>query len=158
MKTTIRPYKQKDKSSCLDAFKSNVPLYFTETEIADFENFLQRLDYLQYESQPKKTYFFVVAYDQKVIGCGGFGDKENKGIISLAWGFIHKDHHKRGFGKELLLYRLKQIERLFPGLPVVLDTTQFSYPFFEKHGFYTTKVTKNFYAEGMHRYDMMLKS
>jgi N-acetylglutamate synthase-like GNAT family acetyltransferase len=156
MEITIREYIEQDKSSCLAAFKSNVPLYFTEEETEDFKHFLQRLEHYLQHQQHRNTYFFVVVYDQKVIGCGGFGDKENKHVISLAWGLIHKDYHKRGFGKKLLLFRLEQIRSLFPGQPVVIDTTQFSYPFFEKNGFYTIKVTNDFYAAGMHRYDMIL--
>jgi len=38
-----------------------------------------------------------------------------------------------------------------------MDTTQFSYSFFEKYGFKIEKITENFYALGMHRYDMVLK-
>ena len=44
------------------------------------------------------------------------------------------------------------------GAPVLIDTTQFSYPFFEKFGFETTKITKDFYAAGMDRYDMVYEA
>jgi ribosomal protein S18 acetylase RimI-like enzyme len=38
---------------------------------------------------------------------------------------------------------------------VGVDTTQFSYGFFERFGFKTTKITEDFYEKGMHRYDMI---
>ncbi|MFM2394720.1 MAG: hypothetical protein RLZZ546_2702 [Bacteroidota bacterium] len=150
MNTIIREYNKSDKVGCVESFKSNVPKYFTEEEINDFENFLLRI-----EKEDNKTHFYVVEYYSKIIGCGGFGDKDNTGIISLAWGLIHSNYHKKGFGKMLLLHRLEQIKLHKPASPVVIDTTQYSYEFFEKYGFSTTKITKDYYTTGMHRYDMI---
>ena len=156
MSISIRKYNKQDKQECLEAFKCNVPLYFTEDEIGDFENFLQKIESLNAVDANIKTYYFVIIFEEKIIGCGGFGDKDGKDIVSLAWGFIQKNYHKKGFGKELLLYRLKQIEQLYPNLPVVIDTTQFSFEFFIKFGFNTTKITKDYYAKGLDRCDMIL--
>lgn len=156
MEAIFRKYIKADKESCMNAFKSNVPLYFTEEEITDFENFLDRLEKGSDDGNPGNTYFFVVVLNEKVIGCGGFGDRYNDNIISLAWGLIHKDFHKRGFGKKLLLHRLEQIKKIYPASRVVMDTTQFSFSFFEKYGFVTTKITRDYYTNGMHRYDMSL--
>lgn len=152
MEPIVREYHKNDRNDCLEAFKSNIPNYFTRAEIADFENFLLKL-----ESGNKNTRFYVVVSDKKVIGCGGFGDKENNGIISLAWGLIHSSFHKKAFGEKLLLYRIEQIKQLYPGVQIILDTTQFSYRFFEKYGFRTIIITNDFYTIGMHRYDMVFK-
>ena len=155
-KTTIRPYVEKDEIDCLLAFKSNVPQYFTEGEVLDFQAFLKN------DIQPtSKAYtggicqYFVILFQQKIVGCGGFSDRYNNQNITLTWGLIHKDFHKMGLGKALLLYRLNEIKRIFPGLPVSIDTTQFSYPFFEKFGFNTTKITLDYYTKGLDRYDMV---
>lgn len=152
MQSIIREYNKSDKHSCLESFKTNVPDYFTDDEIVDFENFLTRI-----EKEDNRTFFYVVVYNKKVVGCGGFGDKDNNGIISLAWGLIHKDYHKNGFGQKLLLHRIEQIKKLKPKFPVIIDTTQYSYGFFEKYGFITTEITKDYYTIGMHRYDMILE-
>ncbi len=152
METIIRKFNHADESSCMDAFKSNVPTFFTEEEVKDFETFFRRM-----ESGHDKAHYYVVVFDQKVIGCGGFGDKENNGIFSLAWGFIHKDFHKKGLGKKLLVHRLALIKQLNPEAVIVIDTTQHSFGFFEKQGFRITKITEDFYTKGMHRYDMTLK-
>jgi N-acetylglutamate synthase-like GNAT family acetyltransferase len=154
MKPIIRPYNKEDRLFCMEAFKSNVPLYFTKEEVGDYENFLIKNEN---KDESEKAIYFVILHDEKVIGCGGFGEKENTNIVTLAWGLIHNDYHKKGFGKALLLYRFEEIKKLFPNFPVVIDTTQFSYPFFEKFGFEITKITNDYYAEGMHRYDMRLK-
>jgi predicted GNAT family N-acyltransferase len=157
MEIAIRPYNKKDKEGCLAAFKSNVPTYFTEEEIGDFENFLVRIEDVGVNNNIK-THYFVVEYNQRVVGCGGFGDKDGKEIISLAWGLIRNEFHNKGYGKALLVYRLEQIKQLYPELPLVLDTTQYSHSFFEKYGFYTTKITNDYYSKGLHRYDMILKA
>jgi N-acetylglutamate synthase-like GNAT family acetyltransferase len=151
MKSNIRLYHKNDKQDCLVTFKSNVPDFFSENEIADFEAFLNRL-----ETGIPKTQFFVIEDENRIVGCGGFGDKDNKNIISLAWGHIHKNEHKKGLGQQLLTYRLALIKQLFPQLTLTIDTTQFSYGFYEKNGFRLLKITENYYTEGMHRYDMEL--
>jgi ribosomal-protein-alanine N-acetyltransferase len=153
MKLEIRAYKITDKQACLKAFESNVPKYFTQAEIVDFDAFLEMIPN---KVGVNKTYYYVVVFENEVIGCGGFGDKDNSDIITLAWGLIHQNFHKKGFGKELLAYRLLQIKEKFPNQPVYIDTTQYSYGFFEKYGFETTKITNDFYEKGLHRYDMKL--
>lgn len=158
MNAIIRAYTNDDSDSCLAAFKSNVPFYFTEEEIADFENFLQRIGSSDPKDHIHRTHFFVIVWEGKIVGCGGFGDKDNTlDKITLAWGHIHKDYHRKGFGEQLLSFRLKQIKRLYPDLPLLIDTTQFSYPFYEKYGFQTLSITNDFYAVGMHRYDMVFR-
>lgn len=151
MKTTIRVYQPSDKFSCIDSFKSNVPKYFTEEEILEYENFLDAI-----EKENTRTVYYVLLYYDKVIGCGGFGEKDNAGIISLAWGLVHNQYHKTGLGKKLLQHRIEQIKILKPKFPVVIDTTQHTFGFFEKFGFVTTKITNDYYTVGLHRYDMTL--
>jgi N-acetylglutamate synthase-like GNAT family acetyltransferase len=151
MKSNIRLYHKNDKQDCLVTFKSNVPDFFSENEIADFEAFLTRL-----EAGIPKTQFYVIEDENRIVGCGGFGDKDNKNIISLAWGHIHKNEHNKGLGQQLLTYRLALIKRMYSELPLLIDTTQFSYGFYKKNGFRLLKITENYYTEGMHRYDMEL--
>lgn len=153
MNALLRPYTPADKPACLIAFKSNVPVFFTEGEITDFANFL---DSLPRRLAENSTHYYVLEVENEILGAGGFGDKDNTGSLSLAWGLVHNDHHKKGYGEALLKHRLEEIQRLYPSKTLVLDTTQHSYGFFEKYGFEVTKFTADFYEEGMHRYDMVL--
>ncbi len=157
-KTNIRAYKYSDKNSCMEVFKTNVPTYFTLEEVNEFERFLTKLNDPQATDNPP---YYVMELGNKLIGCGGIGEK--KGIdsidsVTFVWGMVHRDFHKKGFGEQLLLFRLDEIKLQFPNKPVILDTTQFSYSFFEKYGFKTVKITENSYGEGMHRYDMILET
>jgi len=152
----IRFYNESDKADCLAAFKSNIPFYFAAHEIADFESFLDTFKTRRfYADTNRRTSYFVVVVNDKVVGCGGFGDKDNTNTLTLAWGLIHKDFHMLGLGVSLLQFRLQEIKKHFPNEPVLIDTTQHAYQFFEKYGFKVSKITNDFYAEGMHRYDMV---
>ena len=125
MEIQIKKYSNTDRLGCINAFKSNVPMYFTNEEIQDFEAFLTRL-----ESDNKNTQFYVINYTNQTIGCG----------------------------EKLFNYRIEQIKLLEPKFPVIIDTTQYSYGFFEKYGFKVTKITNDYYEIGMHRYDMILET
>lgn len=152
-RTKIRKYEAADHNTCMEAFKTNVPKYFTEGEIGDFERFLLKLEDATVENNPP---YYVLELDGSIIGCGGFGEKDGVDAITFVWGLVHNDYHKRGFGEQLLVFRLAEIKLQNPGRQIILDTTQHSFSFFEKYGFETVKITENGYAEGMHRYDMVL--
>jgi len=153
MEIIIRAYRSTDKNECMEAFKTNVPKFFSDQEVFDFADFLERI-----EKGIDDIPFYVLSYNQKVIGCGGYAKDQNNAIFTLAWGLIHNDFHKKGFGEKLLSYRLEEIKRLYKNSSVIIDTTQHSAGFFEKYGFVTTKETENYYALGMHRIDMELKN
>lgn len=141
----------------MEVFLTNVPKYFTLEEVNEFDRFLVKLGDQEALSNP---FYYVLELENKIIGCGGFGEKDGiDGIpsITFVWGMVDNAYHKKGFGEELLRFRLAEIPLHFPNRKVILDTTQFSYTFFEKYGFKTLKVTENSYGEGMHRYDMVLE-
>lgn len=153
----IRKYVSSDKSGCMEAFQTNVPKFFTHGEVGDFERFLDRLaDPDEWNRSP----YYILELDNQLIGCGGFAEKtglDGTPAVTFTWGLVHRDFHKQGYGEELLKFRIREIKAQFTGKQVILDTTQFSYPFFEKYGFKTVKYTPNGYEEGMHRYDMVLE-
>lgn len=151
----IRPYKAADKTGCMEAFNSNVPKYFTTDEVHDFERFLTNLEVPENNND---LFYYTMMLNYRVIGCGGFCKKEETNAITFAWGLVHHDYHKQGFGKQLVAFRLEKIKLIYPDKQVILDTTQHSFPFFEKYGFETVKITNDFYAKGMHRYDMVFST
>ena len=153
MSIEVVTYKNAYKQACLAAFQSNIPLYFTPEEINDFNNFLDHRA-VPKENEIQTTFYYVLLKNNKVIGCGGFGERERDGTVTLAWGLVHSDFHKQGYGKVLLQHRLTEARNVYPTKTIYLDTTQYSYSFFEKFGFKTTKITNDFYMHGMHRYDM----
>lgn len=153
----IRPYHETDKAACMLAFKSNVPLFFTVPEIAQFENWLAKFEGSAMDEHGFQLYYFVLLLDCAIIGCGGFAHDVAKNESTFSWGMVHRAYHKKGFGKLLFDYRLAKMKAHYPTAAILLDTTQHSYTFFQKYGFVTEKYTKEGYGEGMHRYDMKLK-
>lgn len=151
---TIIPYSSQYREGCLEAFHSNVPLFFTVEEITQFNNWLNYMEGGIVEYPDSESHYFVVLHDQVVIGCGGFGFNAATNKVVLAWGLVHHQYHKKNIGRKLLEFRLERIASLYPGATLWLDTTQHSYPFFEKFGFTIEQFTEDGYAKGMHRYDM----
>jgi len=154
MDPIIRTYVPKDKEVLMEAFKTNVPLYFTVGEVGDFERFLNRFEDPEEQNNPP---FFTVELNGTPIGCGGFTYRADADAVVFVWGLVHNTEHKKGYGELLLQHRLKAIKLAYPEKQIILDTTQHSFSFFEKYGFKTVKITEDFYAEGMHRYDMILQ-
>jgi [ribosomal protein S18]-alanine N-acetyltransferase len=153
----IRQYTAADKQACMNIFHSNMPKYFTMEEAGDFERFLKRLvaPKLEIENSKSWTLYYVLLCENEVIACGGIGDKNGTDVISFAWGMVHNNFHKHGFGLQLLTHRIQVKEKLFPLGKLVLDTTQHTFSFFEKYGFVTTKITKQGYSAELDRYDMV---
>ena len=154
---TIREYKPADRNACIEVFKSNTPSFFTDGELNDFKLWLDGQDVgrTAYNNTVEEDYS-VALLDGKIVGSGGFYISREQKIARLAWGMVENSLHKQGIGKALLVHRINSIENLFPGYKIRLDTTQRSFEFFQKMGFKTSGITKDFYAQGLDRYEMVL--
>lgn len=151
---SILPYSPAYRQGCIEAFTSNIPKFFTLAEIDQFNEWLDHIEGKIDLYEGEDNHYFVVLHQQRVIGCGGFGYTPPKDQATLAWGLVHHQYHNQHIGSALLHYRLQKIGELYPTSVVWLDTTQFSFTFFERHGFVIEKITKDSYAPGMDRYDM----
>jgi N-acetylglutamate synthase-like GNAT family acetyltransferase len=151
----IREYNVKDKAACLQLFKSNMPVFFADHELVDFEAWLDAMPARKnlLEDQDQEMYF-VLEEQGNPVACGGFYVSRDGSGARMCWGMVENSQHKKGYGKVLTRYRLGLIRKLFPHTRIALDTTQHSSGFFEKQGFVLDKITENAYAPGLHRYDM----
>jgi [ribosomal protein S18]-alanine N-acetyltransferase len=152
----IRPYKSADKQACIELFKGNMPKYFSTSELPEFELWLDAQEAKKEQNcDSGNEQYFVVEIMDEVIGYGGY-IKINYDEVGLTWGMISQSLHGKGIGKVFLEYRLNMIKSLFPLVSVIIDTTQLSYGFFERLGFKIVNITKDFYGQGLDRYDMKL--
>jgi GNAT superfamily N-acetyltransferase len=142
----VRPYILSDKDACLSIFDGNVPEYFDASERAAFATFLDG---------PRGEYF-AIEQDGAVIGCGGFA-KEDRGQARFTWGMVDRPLHGEGLGRLLAEYRLQAIEDAGVFSEVELFTTQIVAPFFVKLGFAIEGVTKDGFAPGMDKVQMIRK-
>lgn len=142
--------------TCLEIYQSNCPQYFLEKETEDF------IDWL---SKTKEHPYWVMEEHSQIVGCGGIynakptdkikPDVENE--VGFAWGMIHQKFHKRGYGKQLSLFRINYLENHYPNRPIVLRTSQHTYQFFQKIGFETLKLEENGFGGGLDKYIMIKK-
>lgn len=154
--SAIRSYLKSDRQACLAIFDANCPTYFSPNEREQFVSWLDGQDSGTFTyPNSMADFFYVVLLDFNVIGCGGFYITKDAPVARISWGMIHPDFQHQGYGTKLLMFRMKQIEYLFPNHHMELDTSQHSFPFYEKLEFETKRITHHAYQPGLHRYDMV---
>lgn len=102
----------------------------------------------------KDAYFVIALPAEGIIGCGGFYIMKDQAEARLAWGMIHSEFHRRGFGTELYNYRSNIIKRDWPNHVLTLGTSQHAYTFYEKMGLTVTAIINSGYGEALDRFDM----
>ena len=143
----IRSYTLKDKNQVIDLLQLNTPAYFSQEEEKDL------IFYLDHELED----YFVVEYQNKIVGCGGinFSGDPTKGKIS--WDILHPDYQGKGIGTQLLNYRIKKLKSLNQVKTILVRTTQLVFKFYEKNGFELKEVIKDYWAKGFDLYKMEYK-
>ena len=131
----------------LELLRLNTPVYFAPEEKNDF------IHYLEYYSEN----LYLLKENSVIIGCGGINIKDDPNLAYLSWDIIHPDFHKKGYGSELLAFRINQIKTWKNIHTIKVRTSQLTYPFYQKHGFTLTHQKKDFWAPGFDLYEMALK-
>lgn len=148
----IRPYRPEDEEACLAIFNSLQSDFFSEQEPDTFRRWLRKA----YATEDMS--FYVLWVDDEIQGCGGFVIDRSRNQAVLAWGMVHSEYQNTGLGTALLDFRIAKIqERLTKGKILALDTTQKTAPFFERVGFHTTRIRKDFHRKGLDRYEMEME-
>lgn len=140
----IRPYIESDKNALIQLIEENVPLYFAPEEVEEYKRYLEE----------EIDQYFVVEEAGQLIGAGGINVlvKEKEGRIS--WDVVAPASQGKGIGRALLLYRLGILKKIPAVNCIRVRTSQVVYPFYEKYGFVTKQVQKDFWAKGLDLYDM----
>lgn len=153
----IRPYASSDREACLGIFRSNIPKYFTVEEESWYRRWLDGLDgVLPPEDPGGEARYFVVECKGIACACGGWGIRATDDHATLIWGTVHNDRHREGIGTMLTQFRIEDFRKAHPSLPMTIDTSHYTAPFYERFGFRTERFTENGYTEGLHRHDMRL--
>lgn len=141
----VKPYTIQSLESGLILFRSNTPKFFAHSEERLLENYL---------TQDRINYYLFFNKRKKLVAAGGYEYEHYTGNISLTWGMVHGKSHHEGYGTWLMEYRLRKIKREFTNPNIILNTSQYTFRFYEKFGFRIEKITENYYTKGLHRYDM----
>lgn len=141
----IRNYKAEDKTRCLELFQSNFPKYFAPHELPLFDKWLDTCNSKEY---------FVAVKQGEILACGGVFMDNRFDKAGLSWGMVHSDFHGQGIGREFTLFRVEKMKELFPGESAMLETSQYTFAFYEKLGFVTKKMELNGFGGGFDKYYM----
>lgn len=143
----IRKYHKQDRDNLIQLIELNVPEYFDISEVNLF------VKYLDEELED----YFVVEHDEEIVACGGinYSSKKNQAVIS--WDMVHPKHQGKGIGGQLLKHRLDFIraQEKYPRIGV--RTSQHTVGFYEKYGFETFEIEKDYWAKGFDLYDMKME-
>jgi len=142
----IRAYRAEDKADLIDLLKTNIPDFFAAAEVEDFEYYLDN----------ELEQYFVYEVEGRLIGAGGINYIEEGVTGKISWDFIHSDHHGKGFGSQLLAYRLQLLFSNESIEKVIVRTSQFVFPFYAKFGFEPLRTEHDYWAKGYHLYHMEL--
>lgn len=107
-----------------------------------------------YQNSTYDAYFVLEMDTAEVVGCGGFYISDEPREARLAWGMIDRSYHLCGLGKQLFLFRKKEIQDKWPNLKITLGTSQHTFPFYQKMGMSVVKFFKAGYGPYLDRYDM----
>jgi ribosomal protein S18 acetylase RimI-like enzyme len=133
----IRPYSHADHQACVEILTSNVPDFFLATDVTSFFAFVARLP----------GPYYVLEDLGQTVAAGGWA-LDGDGVADLTWAMVRRDLHRRGFGSELLRFRLKAICKETQASLVRVRTTQLVLGFFSRHGFRVVDVVVDGYGAG----------
>lgn len=135
----IRIYRPPDIDAVIAIFRSNIPKYFGTGEEPGLRDFLR---------DSRAEDYYVVEVNGEVVGCGGIALNDDA-TVSLCWGMVREDHLGTGLGKALTQFRINMAAEKFPGLPLVISTSQHTEGFYNKFGFVTFEHTPNGFGPGI---------
>ena len=144
----VRAFAEGDTDACVALMRENTPEFFTSSELAAFE------DWLGSNTSP---YLVIEDADGRLLACGGYSVNVAERLAGLTWGMVARARHRQGIGSLLLRERLQRIAGDGRALEVVLDTSQHSRGFFERHGFRVVCIQTDGYGPGLDRCDMRLR-
>jgi len=149
---TVRDYNTSDKERCMEMFRSNMPLFFAPHELTDFDQWLNRRSF----PAPAHDQYFVLEDNGELVGCGGYYFDSQRQMVRFTWGLVDQALHRKGYGRFFIQYRIHHATKAFPEAQLAMDTTQHSWPFFQKMGFECISIEKDGYCEGLDRYELIL--
>jgi|SRR5690554_3470524 len=144
---TIREYKPKDKSEVVNLLRLNTPKYFAIEEEEELKRYLEE----------ERELYYILLYDDKIVGCGGINFTDNKAIGKISWDIFNPNYQGKSLGTKLLKHRIEKLRSIDSVLKITVRTSQVAYKFYEKQGFELLEIRKDFWANGFDMYNMEYK-
>lgn len=139
-----REYTPLDKESLIKLLRLNIPKYFAPEEEQDLIDYLDKHIYS----------YFVILLHNEIIGTGGFNISEDKTTGILSWDFFHPKHQGFGLGTILTRHRIEKIKEIKTITKIMVRTSQLTYKFYQKFGFETQEIVKDYWGKDLDLYRM----
>jgi N-acetylglutamate synthase-like GNAT family acetyltransferase len=143
----IRPYHPSDQQTLVEILKLNVPKYFDQKEVAEFEEYLKE----------HAITYLTIEHEKKIVGGTGYLLTDNNTIGHVRWIFFHPDSAGHGLGSEAMKYCLAKFQSVPTVKKLIVTTSQLVYKFFEKFGLVLIKTEKNYWGKGLDLYWMEME-
>lgn len=142
---TIRIYNPHDKEKIIQLIQLNTPQYFAIEEEKEL------IFYLDNFSQQ----FYLIEKNNEILACGGINEvSENPNKMRLSWDIVHPLAQGNGFGTELTKFRIDQIKQMPYINTIEVRTSQLVEFYYQKFGFKTVEIIKDYWAKGFDLYRM----
>ena len=128
----------------MNLIRLNTPEYFAPEEEDDFSNYLDN----------ERELYYVLLFNEKIVGCGGINFAKNKTIGKISWDILHPEYQGKSLGTRLLEYRIEKLESIKSVQKITVRTSQVAYQFYEKQGFELKEIKKDYWAKGFDMYKM----
>lgn len=143
-----REYQYEDRLPLVEILKRNIPKYFSEKEISEFEEYLDKEQW---------DYHHVYLNSEgRVVGCAGFYLK-SPGVVGLTWAFFEPGQLGGALArKELERYLSIAAHHICPNgnAMLLLNTTPRVAKLMQRFGFTVTSVEEDGYESGYDRVGM----
>ena len=140
----IRKYTNSDRQNILKLLRLNTPEYFSPNEESD----------LIYYFDNHAHNYYVIEMDENIVGCGGYNLTEDGKTAKISWDIFHPDYQGKGLGSTLTKFRIRKIQEIENVDTISVRTSQLVYKFYEKFGFETREITKDYWDAGFDLYRM----
>lgn len=141
---TLIAYSKENKEQLLEIFKQNIPTYFAIHELEEFSSYLDIMP---------ESYLCIYSND-KLIGGIGYEIRLSGNSGRINWIFLHPTYFGKGAGKKAVLHCLEILSTQKEVKKYLVRTSQLVFPFFEKLGFKTNLIQKDYWAIGLDLYEM----
>ena len=140
----IRPYVVSDQNEIIHLFRLNTPTYFSPDEERDLLKYLERYS----------ANYYVVYDDSTLAGCGGINISKDGKTGMISWDIFHPQYQGKGWGTQLLNYRLQKLAKIKNIEKIIVRTSQLAHNFYEKNGFALVETVQDYWAPGFALYLM----
>jgi [ribosomal protein S18]-alanine N-acetyltransferase len=144
----VRPYADTDRQRLIEVLRTNVPKYFSETDVLDFERYLR--------DRLWARHYVYLGSDRRVVGCASCYAK-SPNVVGLSWMFFECLHVGPSALRRLLgEYFARVAQELCPGedVTLALNTTPRTAKFMRRLGFSAVATIKNGYGPGYDKVSM----